>query len=89
MVICDRAQEEGSKVALEIAEQWTVKTKFVQLDVTDEEQVKRAVQASLEITGRLDYAANCAGICETNWKEEESTTTELFDRYVLGRETVR
>ncbi|CAI7570853.1 unnamed protein product [Penicillium crustosum] len=39
-----------------------------------------AINASASLTGRLDYAANCAGICETIASEERSITTEWFDK---------
>lgn len=34
---------------------------FIQADITDEEQVKRAVQAVIEREGRVDILINCAG----------------------------
>ncbi|OAP62690.1 hypothetical protein AYL99_01917 [Fonsecaea erecta] len=80
IVVADMDQQQGAKVSEEVAKKWNVKTKFLQLDVTQEQQVKDAIAASTEWTGRLDYAANCAGICEAIWAEEESITTELFER---------
>lgn len=80
IVLVDMNEEQGKKVAKEVAQKWEVKTKFLKTDITQEQQVKDAVAASTEWTGRLDYAANCAGICESIWGEEESITTELFDR---------
>jgi NAD(P)-dependent dehydrogenase (short-subunit alcohol dehydrogenase family) len=50
------------------------------VNITQEAEVKALVEAATALTGRLDYAANCAGICEAIWEEEESITTELFDR---------
>ncbi|KAH0848686.1 hypothetical protein AYO21_02889 [Fonsecaea monophora] len=80
VVITDMDEKEGTKVADEVAKKWNVKTKFIKLDVTQEQQVKDAIASALEWTGRLDYAANCAGICESIWAEEESISVELFDR---------
>lgn len=34
----------------------------VQADVSDEAQVKAAIEAGVHKWGRIDYAANCAGI---------------------------
>ncbi|KIW33317.1 uncharacterized protein PV07_00175 [Cladophialophora immunda] len=80
IVVADMDEKEGGKVSDEVAKKWNVKTKFLKLDVTQEQQVKDAIASSTEWTGRLDYAANCAGICESIWAEEESITTELFER---------
>ena len=80
VVIVDMNEKDGLKVADEIAKKWNVRSKFLKVDVTQEQEVKDAIASTLEWTGRLDYAANCAGICESNWAEEETVTTELFDR---------
>ncbi|KIX93471.1 uncharacterized protein Z520_10891 [Fonsecaea multimorphosa CBS 102226] len=80
IVLADRDQTQGSAAADAIAKQYRVRTRFQRVDVTQESEVKQLVTATLELTGRLDYAANCAGICESIWEEEESITTELFDR---------
>lgn len=82
-VIVDMNEQEGHKVSDEVAQKWGVKSKFLKVDITQEQQVKDAVEASTEWTGRIDYAANCAGICESVWAEEESITTELFEKYVF------
>ena len=81
IVIVDMNEEQGSKVSAEVASKWNVRSKFLKVDITQEEEVKNAIQAALEWTGRLDYAANCAGICESIWAEEESITTEMFEKY--------
>jgi len=80
VVIVDMNEKDGSKVAEEIANKWNVRSKFLKVDITQEQEVKDAIASTLEWTGRLDYAANCAGICESIWAEEESITTELFER---------
>jgi 3-hydroxyacyl-CoA dehydrogenase / 3-hydroxy-2-methylbutyryl-CoA dehydrogenase len=80
IVIGDLNEEQGTKAAAEIAKEFNVRSHFHQVNVTQEAQVKALVEAATALTGRLDYAANCAGICEAIWEEEESITTELFDR---------
>ncbi|KIW21478.1 hypothetical protein PV08_02058 [Exophiala spinifera] len=80
VVIVDMNEKEGVKVADEVAKKWNVRAKFLKVDITQESEVKDAIKSTLEWTGRLDYAANCAGICESIWAEEESITTELFER---------
>ncbi len=82
-VIVDMNEQEGHKVADGVAKKWDVKTKFLKVDITQERQITDAVVAATEWTGRIDYAANCAGICESVWAEEESITAELFERCAL------
>lgn len=81
IVIVDMNEKDGTQVAEEIAKKWNVRSKFLKVDITQEQAVKDAIASTLEWTGRIDYAANCAGICESIWAEEESITTELFDKY--------
>ncbi|KAK5200221.1 hypothetical protein LTR99_009019 [Exophiala xenobiotica] len=80
VIIVDMNDNDGPAVANEVAKQWNVRSKFLKVDITQEQQVKDAIASTTEWTGRLDYAANCAGICESIWAEEESITTELFER---------
>ncbi|KAL6240208.1 hypothetical protein RBB50_012895 [Rhinocladiella similis] len=80
IVLTDINEEQGTAAADEVAQKYNVRTKFQRVDVTQEAEVKAMVAAALGLTGRLDYAANCAGICESIWEEEESITTEVFDR---------
>jgi NAD(P)-dependent dehydrogenase (short-subunit alcohol dehydrogenase family) len=80
--IADTQKDRGIAIAEHIASAYNVKTAFHQVDVTQEIEVKQLVEVATSLTGRLDYAANCAGICETVWAEEESITTEIFDRCV-------
>ena len=84
VMVVDMNEQHGNQVAGEIAKDYNVRSKFRKVDITQEQQVKDAVIDSTEWTGRLDYAANCAGICESIWAEEESITTELFDKYDPG-----
>lgn len=80
VVLADMNKDKGHAAAKDIASQFGVKTKFVKVDVTQEQQVKDGIGEALKLTGRLDYAANCAGICESIWAEEESVTVDLFDK---------
>jgi meso-butanediol dehydrogenase/(S,S)-butanediol dehydrogenase/diacetyl reductase len=81
IVLADMNRDQGTAAADEISQKWKVRTKFLKLDVTKENEVKDAVAAAASLNGRLDFAANCAGICESIWDEEESVTAELFERY--------
>jgi len=80
VVLADMNAEQGTAVANDIAQKYGVRTEFHPIDVTQESEVKALVASAASLTGRLDYAANCAGICESVWEEEESITTELFER---------
>jgi NAD(P)-dependent dehydrogenase (short-subunit alcohol dehydrogenase family) len=80
VLIGDLNSDRGEKLAAEVRELYNVRADFFLLDVTDEANVRSFVEQSTKWTGRLDFAANCAGICESVWEEEESITAELFDR---------
>jgi 3(or 17)beta-hydroxysteroid dehydrogenase len=81
IVLADQNEDRGHAAAKDVASQFGVKTKFVKVDVTQEQQVKDGIGEALKLTGRLDYAANCAGICESVWEGEEDVTVELYDKY--------
>jgi NAD(P)-dependent dehydrogenase (short-subunit alcohol dehydrogenase family) len=48
--------------------------------VSKETDVKKMIETVVQRWGRLDYAANVAGICEQIQMEERSITAELVDR---------
>src|ERR687884_238662 len=58
VVIADLNQEAGERVAAECG----TRARFVSTDVTDEESVRRSVQAAQEAFSGLRGAINCAGI---------------------------
>jgi 3(or 17)beta-hydroxysteroid dehydrogenase len=80
IVFADLNEDKGHQAATDVASKYGVKTKFVKVDVTQEQQVKDGIGQALKLSGRLDYAANCAGICESVWAEEESISVELFEK---------
>ena len=80
VVFADMNEDKGQQAAKDVAQKWNVPTKFVKVDITQEQQVKDMIGQALKLTGRLDYSANCAGICESAWAEEESITVEQFDK---------
>lgn len=86
LLMTDLNQETGVAAASEIARNYNIRVEFLQGDISNEMDIKRAVEASASLTGRLDYAANCAGICETIASEESSITTAWFDKYVTHRD---
>jgi 3(or 17)beta-hydroxysteroid dehydrogenase len=83
IVFADLNRDKGNSSAREVADKYGVKTSFVKTDVTQEADVKNMIEHALKLTGRLDYAANCAGICESIWAEEESISVDLFDKSVV------
>ncbi|MGH9833843.1 MAG: 3-hydroxyacyl-CoA dehydrogenase, partial [Blastocatellia bacterium] len=58
VVIADINQEKGSALTDELG----ANTRFVEMNVTDEESVKNAVAAAVSAFGALSGAVNCAGI---------------------------
>ncbi|KAF9889091.1 hypothetical protein FE257_008068 [Aspergillus nanangensis] len=80
LFLTDINKEQGANAAKEISQTYGVRAEFLCTDVSKETEIQRMVAESLSLTGRLDYAANCAGICETVATEERSITTDWFDK---------
>lgn len=77
VVIGDVLDEEGTRVAAEIAETGG-KCVYVHLDVTKDEDWRRAVQTAVQTFGKLDILVNNAGIFRRN--EVENTTEEEWEQ---------
>lgn len=84
LFLADVNQARGLAAAKEISDKYRIHAEFLHVDVSKESQIRDMVAASISLTGRLDYAANCAGICETIAAEEESITTDWFDKLVMS-----
>jgi NAD(P)-dependent dehydrogenase (short-subunit alcohol dehydrogenase family) len=80
VVLADMDEARGLAVGREIQQKYQVRAQFQQVNVAREAEVKNLVAFSASLTGRLDYAANCAGIAEGNRDEEESINSEWFDK---------
>lgn len=80
VALADMNERRLQDVAKEIKSSFNVKTSIFGVDITKEQQVKDMVEHASRLTGSLDYAANCAGICESTWDEERSVSTETFDK---------
>ena len=84
VVLAGRRTEQGEAVAAEINDGGDAQ--FVQTDVTQEDQVRRLVEETVERYGRLDIAFNNAGIEHggpvTEFTEEDYR--KVFDINVLG-----
>lgn len=68
VIVAELSEETGKKAAEELS-QLGVKAVFVKTDVTKRIDLDRAVQAALDIDGRVDFMMNNAGI--TLWEEAE------------------
>lgn len=79
IVIADINVESGEEVAADISRRFGKgRAKFVRVDVTDEAQVREAVQAAVLAYGGLDILVNNAGIAGGALIEE--TSLEQFQR---------
>ena len=77
VVIGDLLEEEGRVTETQIAEVGG-QALFVPMDVTSEDDWRRAIQAAVAAYGKLDILVNNAGISGRNTVEE--TSVELWDR---------
>jgi NAD(P)-dependent dehydrogenase (short-subunit alcohol dehydrogenase family) len=80
VLIADLQADRGNALAKRLSSTYSVDAHYTSVDVGLEPSVEAMVQCAVQRWGRLDYAANCAGICESTWAEEESITTELVDK---------
>jgi NAD(P)-dependent dehydrogenase (short-subunit alcohol dehydrogenase family) len=81
VLIADLQVGRGNALARRLSRTYSVDVHYTPLDVSLEQSVQEMVQCAVQRWGRVDYAANCAGICESTWAEEESITTELVDKW--------
>lgn len=81
--IADCNVDQAKIVAAAVVRDFDVRAEVVYVDVGEEESIRAAVDHAAHMTGRLDFAANCAGICESVWDEEISISSEVFDRYII------
>ena len=77
VVIGDLLEEQGRAVEAQIADAGG-HALFVPMDVTSEDDWRRAIQAAVAAYGKLDILVNNAGISGRNTVEE--TSVELWDR---------
>ncbi|MGA8722730.1 MAG: SDR family NAD(P)-dependent oxidoreductase, partial [Solirubrobacteraceae bacterium] len=58
-VVLDLPSSKGTEMVAELGED---KVQFVEVDVSEPDQVERAMAAAHEAFGRIDLLANCAGV---------------------------
>ncbi|RVE53335.1 hypothetical protein evm_001905 [Chilo suppressalis] len=82
VVICDLKTSSGQETAKQMGENAT----FVPIDVTSEQDVKNALQVTLDKFGRLDVTVNCAGIASAariyNFKKEQPFDLKTFQKTI-------
>jgi NAD(P)-dependent dehydrogenase (short-subunit alcohol dehydrogenase family) len=87
VVVSGRREKEGTAVAEKI-QKLGGKAKFIQADVSKEEDVKNLIAATISTFGRLDIAFNNAGVEQTQLGPITETGIEeyrkIFDINVLG-----
>jgi NAD(P)-dependent dehydrogenase (short-subunit alcohol dehydrogenase family) len=81
VLVADIQADRAKATAEYLSETYDIDATSIALDVTKEDDVRRMVSTVTQRWGRLDYAANCAGVCESVWDEEESITTEMVTRF--------
>lgn len=80
MLIADVQVDKGHPFVIELRTRVKTPVKFVRTNITQELQVRDMVKTAVSHWGCLDYTANCAGICEKIFDEEETVSTALVDR---------
>lgn len=83
VLIADISQESGEKLAEQVKGEFKVDAFFHRVDVSKEEDVRAMVEAVVTRWGRLDYAANVAGICpDGNEKRDDESlvSTEMASK---------
>ncbi len=86
VVIADLDLEKSQSVAKELADTYAVETLAVQMDVTNEEQVKSGVDETVKKFGRIDTVINNAGIQIISPIVDFSVSAwkKLFDIHMTG-----
>ncbi|CAG4942012.1 unnamed protein product [Colias eurytheme] len=82
IVICDLPSSSGSNLAKQLGND----AAFIPVDVTSEDDVKNALQATVDKFGRLDVAVNCAGIATAsrtyNFKKNQPFDLKSFQKTI-------
>lgn len=86
VVIADLDLEKSQSVTKELADTYAVETLAVQMDVTNEEQVKSGVDETVKKFGRIDTVINNAGIQIISPIVDFSISAwkKLFDIHMTG-----
>jgi NAD(P)-dependent dehydrogenase (short-subunit alcohol dehydrogenase family) len=85
VLIADVTASAGHDLAALVKADYGVDAIFKRVDVSNEDDVKAMVATAVEAWGRLDYAANVAGICpdgDTLRNDESLVSTAMVDKSV-------
>ncbi|KAJ9607689.1 hypothetical protein H2200_007767 [Cladophialophora chaetospira] len=62
LLLADINTKEVTSLATELAQRYNIRAEAFTVDITKEDEVKKMVETATSFTGRVDYAANCAGV---------------------------
>ncbi|KAH0837439.1 hypothetical protein AYO21_08961 [Fonsecaea monophora] len=80
VLIADVREELGRESAEQITKDFGVEAVFIRADMRSEDDIKAMVDKAVSLWGRLDWAANNAGVGEAMDDNEDHVTREGFDR---------
>ncbi|PZC80406.1 hypothetical protein B5X24_HaOG214708 [Helicoverpa armigera] len=82
VIICDLPSSSGQETAKQLKEN----VAFVPVDVTSEQDIKNALQTTVDKFGRLDVVVNCAGVATAsrvyNFKKDQPFDLKSFQRTI-------
>ncbi|RUS68808.1 hypothetical protein EGW08_023430, partial [Elysia chlorotica] len=86
LVVADLDLEKSEHVANELADTYGIKAIAVQMDVTNQQQVKDGIQATIDTFGRIDTVINNAGIqiISSIVEFKLSAWQKIFDIHMTG-----
>jgi NAD(P)-dependent dehydrogenase (short-subunit alcohol dehydrogenase family) len=77
--LADTNEEEIDCLAKDLALRYKIHADGWEVDITKEAEVKAMVEAAAAMTGRVDYAANCAGVLyEMPGGQASQTTLDIM-----------
>ena len=82
-LVADLQIDRVNALAKELKDKHGVDAEFLRIHVMEEDNINDMVARALKRWVRLDCVANCAGICEKFWDEEENITSAIFDKKSL------
>lgn len=82
ILVADVQDELGQQLVSELKSTFQVDAFYLHVDVSLENDVQAMIETAVKRWGRLDYAANVAGICRESQFDESDVTVETFDKSV-------
>jgi len=84
VVICDKNEEKGTQLEAALNETYPSQAYFIRCDVTVEDDIKNAVEATVQKFGRIDCLINNAGTHPPYKSIDETTSTEFLELFKLN-----